>query len=173
LREISLLLHRTDSSGQQFVNSFVCLMMSGKSVLPTDLLNLKLFHVHAVILLSILEISQDIRTFVALNINTMEAWKPLLFTVPVEGPFIERVSYQALTLLQSYITLTINQLTGHLIQGDSLPRILLSSLDGQLQATGVCVRECVCVVCVCVVCVCNVCFFCTKYHVLLFGYTVV
>ena len=31
-------------------------------------LNLRLFHVHAVVLLSVLEISQDIRIFVALNI---------------------------------------------------------------------------------------------------------
>ena len=42
-------------------------------------------YVHAVILLSALETSQDIRIFVALNKITMEAWKPLLFTVSMEG----------------------------------------------------------------------------------------
>ena len=66
LREISSLSHKTDSSGQLFVNSFICLML-WRSVLPTYLLNLGPFYVHAFILLSILETSQDMKLFVALN----------------------------------------------------------------------------------------------------------
>ena len=63
---IGSLSHKTDNSGQQFVNSFICLML-WRSVLPTDLLDLGPFHARAVVFLRIPQTSQDIRIFVALN----------------------------------------------------------------------------------------------------------
>ena len=57
-RDWGRLVHYRTSSGQQFVNSFIWLMLR-RSVLPTYLLNLGPFYVHAVIPLSILETSQD------------------------------------------------------------------------------------------------------------------
>ena len=85
LREIGLLLHKIDSSGQQFVNRFIYLTILWKSMLPTDHLNNKHFLVYAVIPLNALEILKDINYFVALNIWTVGTWRPPHFTVPVRG----------------------------------------------------------------------------------------
>jgi len=86
LREIGLVLHEIDSSGQQFVNRFIYLIVLWRSVPLTGPLKLLLRHflLHAVVPLNILEILHDINHFVVLNIWTMGIWRPPHFTVPVE-----------------------------------------------------------------------------------------
>ena len=77
-------------------------------MLPTDLLNLGPFNVHAVVLLSVLETSQDIRI---LWRSTAKQWKlrmeaPTFFTVPMEGLSIVKGTLPGIHIFAGYLTPT-------------------------------------------------------------------